>query len=192
MTSEIRAGGRHRGPRSGKDDDPGQLGDSPGLVPGGQLRRRIGAQQQHQRGPGSRGRDRRRVSRYTRVPGRSSSAPLDAKPGEPASARISIAARCSGELRCCPRLNGCSRAGTKRSDSQPERLAGDLPHDQMSVVHGIERPAEEADHPALRLRGFGGTDFVCSWCPGMESANVAAGLLHVLAVSQASCRPAPA
>ena len=35
---------------------------------------------------------------------------------------------------------------------EPELLPGDLAYDQMPVVHRIERPTEQADHPALRLR----------------------------------------
>ena len=63
---------------------------------------------------------------------------LDTQCRSSATASGSIAARSAAEARCRPRLNGCSRAGMKRSASRPSALGRDLPDDKMPVVNRIE------------------------------------------------------
>ena len=146
--SEIPGRRGHAAARAGKDRDPGQRADPVRLVPGRQLGRGIGAQQQDEL------RVRLPLAQMPQGvngiggPGPVQLGALEREPGRPRERQRQHRGSVLGEARCCPCLNGCSRAGTKRSSSSPSVSAATCADDQMSMVNRIERSAEEADHPA--------------------------------------------
>ena len=97
------------------------------------------------RAPASR--SARRVSTVYEGPGRSSSARSTAKPGEPASASI--------QHRGALLRRGAVEAALERllpRRHEPERIEAralpgrDPADDQVAMVNGVERSAEQADH----------------------------------------------
>ena len=120
--------GRDRDAVAGKHHDRGQPGDLRGLAPGLELGGGVGPQEQgdlESRAPGPGGRGG--CPRYTRGP-RDPARPAPPRaPGPRRTARSSMAARCSADAPWRPRLNGCSRAGTKRSESSPRVSAATWP-----------------------------------------------------------------
>ncbi len=67
---------------------------------------------------------------------------------------------------------------------EAELLGRYLPNDEVPMMYGVERTTEQSDHPPSGPGGVGRTDLIGPRGLGMESADVIAGFLHVLAVPQ--------
>ena len=126
-----------------------------------------------------------------RAPARSSSARSTAKPGVAGDGQLQHGGPVVGEAAWRPALERLLAGRHEPELVQAQRLGGDLADDQMAVMDGIERAAEEADQ---RMRAhdapgvWSGTTSPTRGRSAMEPADVAAGLLHVLLVAQRPVR----
>src|SRR5213592_2670057 len=102
----------------------------------------------------------------------------------PATARSSIAPRCSGLAPCAARLNGCSRAGrnrTRASSASPAASAAA----RCPTWTGSNEPPNRASTRGSGRRGgarVGRAGLVEPWSLGEETPQVRAGFLELVAV----------
>src|SRR6266542_2654840 len=133
---------------------------------------------------GSRALSARSVSTVYDGPGRPSSIRSRPNRGSLRMASATISARCSGVAPCAPCLNGCSRAGTNLSESRPSASSTALAAIRWPWWIGSKDPPSR---PIIRASGGsrrGRTGLRHPRSLGVEPAQVAAGFLHVLLVSQ--------
>src|SRR3954447_23512859 len=79
-------------------------------------------------------------------------APLQTKTGIPGKREGEHCGTMLGRAPVLPSLERLFPGRNELETLQTQRLRGNLRHNQMSVMYGIERPAENTDHPALTLR----------------------------------------